>query len=161
MREQVVGLPLTLRFPTHGVNARSLPEPTISARGGASCHVFQLLFELLMQVVLEVAFWLTYDLFALVVRALPLQRSLPPRQSFKDRLRCARIRRRNRAIRRWLKKGDRRGAIPNIGLKCPGCSYALAGLVGSTCPECGCTFHVASMIDHTVGEGPRRRARSS
>ena len=86
----------------------------------------------------------------------------PDRPSYAQRLQKVRTRRRNRAIRRWLDRGDKRGPIPKIGLACPKCEYSLAGLADMRCPRCGSDFDVATMIDHRVGftRNPARRKRS-
>src|SRR5687768_13436997 len=61
----------------------------------------------------------------------------PTSDSRAERLEKMRKKRRRRGLIRWLKKGDRRGPIPNIGLKCVYCDYSLNGLTSDTCPECG------------------------
>ena len=73
-----------------------------------------------------------------------------PRLTYEERLRRARARRRNRAIRRWLKKGDKRGAIPWVGLTCPQCGHSLGGLGDQKCIGCGSEFDLRMMIDHSV-----------
>jgi hypothetical protein len=85
----------------------------------------------------------------------------PDRPSYAQRLQQAKTRHRNRAIRRWLDRGDERGPIPKIGLVCPKCEYSLAGLTEMQCPECGSEFDVASMIDHRVGFRRTRKRREA
>lgn len=36
--------------------------------------------------------------------------------------------------------------IPNWGLHCPNCNYALAGLPGHRCPECGTEFDITELV---------------
>ncbi len=59
------------------------------------------------------------------------------RQSRGERRDRLRAKRRELNLRRWLRKGDRRGPLPDIGIVCPRCRYQLTGLTGETCPECG------------------------
>ncbi len=47
----------------------------------------------------------------------------------------ARAYRRNRRIRRWLRKTRGKGPIPPIGLRCSQCAYDLTGLTHRTCPN--------------------------
>ena len=72
------------------------------------------------------------------------------RPKYGDLVRQAQIRRRNRALQRWLKRGDRRGPVPNIGMECARCGYSLTGLTGAKCPECGETFDVENMFAHSL-----------
>lgn len=72
------------------------------------------------------------------------------RPRYRDLVRHAKIKRRNRALQRWLKRGDRRAAIPNIGIVCARCGYSLTGLTGARCPECGETFDVEKMFIHSL-----------
>lgn len=72
------------------------------------------------------------------------------RPKYRDLVRQAKIRRRNRALQRWLKRGDRRGPLPNIGIVCARCGYSLTGLTGASCPECGETFDVEKMFTHSL-----------
>lgn len=37
----------------------------------------------------------------------------------------------------WYLRPPPRGPIPDVGLRCPKCRYALAGLLVPRCPECG------------------------
>jgi len=83
--------------------------------------------------------------------------SSPKTLSFKERLARARVRKRNRALRGYLKKRDPRRPIPNAGLTCPNCGYSLTGLREHRCPECGRPFDLQTMIDHNAGFGLRRR----
>ena len=54
-----------------------------------------------------------------------------------EKLAAMRRRRRERAIQRWLKKGDKSAPLPRVGLLCSRCNYDLGGLTGDACPECG------------------------
>jgi hypothetical protein len=54
-----------------------------------------------------------------------------------EKLAGMRRRRRERAIERWVRKGDRNAPIPRVGILCHRCSYDLAGLTCDACPECG------------------------
>ncbi len=108
---------------------------------------------MIAHIVLEFLFWLAIALGDALLRA--LGRRPPARDSYRQRLERARIRRRNRAIRRWVRKRSSRG-IPNVGLKCSHCDYPLTGLRSTTCPECGETFDLEAMIDPSV-EGSRRK----
>ena len=76
----------------------------------------------------------------------PFDLDPPGPLSYRERLVLARVKPRNRAMQRWLKRRDRRGAIPNIGLKCDGCGYSLTGLTGDKCPECGDEFNVEDLF---------------
>jgi len=83
----------------------------------------------------------------------------PRTRSRRERLERLRKRRRNRAIYRWLSKGDRKGPVPNIGLRCTKCDYRLVGLIARSCPECGRGFDIREFIDPSVGVRPRRRQK--
>ncbi len=67
--------------------------------------------------------------------------------------------RRQLALRRWLKKGDRRGPLPSVGIVCPDCEYRLAGLTGGNCPECGeaIDFQRISAIEADKSASLRRK----
>ena len=107
--------------------------------------VFQGLL-ILVQLVIEGVLWL------LARAAEKLAVALGGGPVAAGRVERLRVRRRNRAIRRWLAKKEPRRPIPRIGLRCPHCEYSLTGLVGNVCPECGQAFDIASMIDNSAGE---------
>lgn len=73
-----------------------------------------------------------------------------PRDGHRSRVERIRVKARNRAIRRWLKKGEKRGPVPDLGLTCRSCDYVLTGLTGNLCPECGTEFDLRSYIDESV-----------
>ena len=103
---------------------------------------------MLIDVVMEGLFWIMAEAVGWLLRA--VERPRARRESYDERRRRVRIMRRNRAIERWLKKGKRDCAIPNIGLRCPRCSYLLNGLTTAICPECGGRFDIATMIDDSA-----------
>jgi hypothetical protein len=45
-----------------------------------------------------------------------------------------------------LRRSEPRGPIPEVGLRCPKCTYLLTGLTEERCPECGCRFSVQELI---------------
>ncbi len=51
-------------------------------------------------------------------------------------------------VRKWWTEGGsrRQGAIPDVGLKCPFCTYSLTGLTTETCPECGRTLEIGTYV---------------
>lgn len=74
------------------------------------------------------------------------RRKKSERPSFQERLRRAKQKRVNRAIRRYLRRGDERRPIPGIGLTCRQCGYSLTGLTSHACPECGRRFELDDFI---------------
>lgn len=73
-----------------------------------------------------------------------------PRQRHRSRVQILKAKERNKCIRRWLAKGDQKGPVPDLGLRCRQCEYLLTGLTGDTCPECGSPFDLATFIDPEV-----------
>jgi len=68
----------------------------------------------------------------------------PPREHLFNK---ARVRRRDRALRRWLAKTNGVGPIPDVGLRCENCRFSLTGLLERRCPECGRPFDLEKMLD--------------
>ena len=94
------------------------------------------LLEVLFEIILE---------FALSPIAAG-RRKKKQRLSFQERLQRARQKRINRALRRYLRRGDDGWPIPGIGLTCRQCSYSLTGLTNRVCPECGNGFQLEDFI---------------
>jgi hypothetical protein len=97
------------------------------------------------------------------------RRSPPPRLrvpvrvlTFEERIAQARVRRRNRAIRRLIRKKFKhpQHPIPNIGLNCPKCGDSLTRIGGDLCPHCGWAIDLYGMIDFEAGFGLIRRRRT-
>jgi rubrerythrin len=103
-------------------------------------EMIEVLAEVALEFVVELLGWV-FDF---------RRKRTPAARSFKERVRRARIKRRNRVIRRWLRKGGVRRPIPDIGLVCPKCAYLLKGLREQRCPECGNPFDLVRMIDLSV-----------
>jgi len=73
-------------------------------------------------------------------------------ESIEARIARAKAIRRDRAIRRWLKRKCAQAPIPRIGLHCPNCGYELTGLTTRVCPECGRPFDIREFLnDHAEG----------
>ena len=102
----------------------------------------------MLDLLAEVFLWLVADVLGGVFRS--LRRREKHGGTFAERVAHARIRRRNRAIRRWLEREGQGHPLPDIGLRCAKCGYSLTGLTGSECPECGQDFDVGDMIDESV-----------
>lgn len=81
-----------------------------------------------------------------IIQVTKRQKPTPTRQ---ERLAKAKARRRNRAIRRYLRKRKHRPdlPVPDLGLICEKCCYRLVGLTEYRCPACGTPFDLRRYID--------------